>query len=217
MRAVLFCFLVFAINTTYAQRYNYVIQTADYSFGAFISGGVNIHTQSNNPSNSALGYQNSFGFSYLRHFKPFSLDIGASYGDQWLHYKSSEETDSFKGNYGLRFKYIGIPIGINYRLSPNKNRTILLAGIEPTIALNPTLYEFESSNRNAEANSYFPPSTRKKPLNFQIYAGLGKSFDLSPQFMIRAELKYQYNQISAFEERYTGHSIIFRLLFAAHQ
>jgi hypothetical protein len=199
-----------------SQRNNYVIQTAPSSFGGYVSGGVNVHSQGNYKGKSAIGYQAGFGLSFFKHKANSSFELGLSYGNQWMHYKNENVLDSMEGSYGLRFKYIGIPLSYTYKLSQNKSRGFLMAGIEPSMVLAPSLYEFETSKEDIESNTYFPQTSNKKPLNFQIYGGLGRSYDVSRDFMLRIELRYQLNNISVFDNQFTAHSAMLRFLFLNH-
>lgn len=215
MRFLLTLFIITCSLEGFGQN-NYVVQTAPSSFGAYVIGGVNIHSQDKFKGKSAVGYQTGFGMAFFKHFSTTSIDLGLSYGNQWMHYKEENLTDSLEGNYGMRFKYIGIPIGFTYRLSQNKSRGIMVAGIEPSFVFAPSLYELESSSKDVSSNTYFPQSSNKKPLNFQIYGGLGRSFDLSREFMLRAELRYQMNTVSVFDSKFMAHSIMLRFLFLNH-
>ncbi|MDD4150398.1 MAG: porin family protein [Bacteroidales bacterium] len=95
----------------------------------------------------------------------------------------------------FKFKYLNIPLGVNYNLGRNKFNIYLSAGIDIDILLKQSLYcpevssllkDGEFVNINWENTEYY------KKLNFGVYIGGGVEYRFKPNFIVFADVKYMH-------------------------
>lgn len=195
------------------QRNNYQIQNSTASFGFFIGSGTNWFINKDVAEKSALGFQSHFGLSYMKH-KPFmAFESGIAYHTTTLKHREERLLDSFNLLSGYRINGIGIPINLAFKFSQNRKRTVINLGINPVIATSTRLLLQESNPGNKNANTIFPTAGNGPYWHLSLNLGLGRTYDISRDVMVRIEINYAPGISNLYNERFLTNMLGVRLLF----